>query len=77
MPTNPPNIPIFPRLGNRMVAVNPALVRTVETQDAGGCKIIFDRDHELMVDASLYDIMRALWGTSPMSDLRELTAQSA
>jgi hypothetical protein len=67
-----PNIPIFPRAGNRMAAVNPALVRTVETQASGGCKIIFDRDHELMVDASLYEVMRALWGSSPMAQIKEL-----
>ena len=67
-----PNIPIFPRAGNRMAAVNPALVRTVETQASGGCKIIFDRDHELMVDASLYEVMKALWGTSPIKEVAPL-----
>lgn len=73
--TDLPNIPIFPRLRNRMVAVNPALVRAVETQTSGGCKIIFDREHELMVEASLYEVMRALWSFSPMSELKKLTAE--
>lgn len=57
-----------------MVAVNPALVRSVETQDSGGCKIIFDQQHELMIDASLHEIVKALWGSSPMSNIKELTA---
>lgn len=29
-------------VGNRMVAINPTLVRAVELQKLGGCKIIFD-----------------------------------
>lgn len=78
MPVRPapdlPHIPIFPRYGNQMAAVNPALVRAVETQASGGCKIIFDRSHELIVDASLYEVMRALWGSSPMAEVGELVA---
>ena len=68
-----PHVPSFPRCGNQMAAVNPALVRVVETQAAGGCKIIFDRSHELTVDASLYEVMNALWGRSPMTEIKELT----
>ena len=71
--SDPPHIPIFPRFGNQMAAVNPALVRSVETQPSGGCKIIFDRGHELMVDASLYEVMKALWGPSPMAEVKELS----
>lgn len=70
-----PHIPIFPRFGNQMAAVNPALVRAVETQASGGCKIIFDRSHELNVDASLYEVMKALWGSSPMAEIKELEAE--
>ena len=57
-----------------MAAVNPALVRAVETQTAGGgVKIVFDRDHELMVNASLQAVMKALWDPSPVSEIKELT----
>ena len=70
-----PQIPIFPRVGNQMAAVNPALVRAVETQASGGCKIIFDRGHELTVNASLYEVMKALWGRSPMAEIKELAPE--
>ena len=70
-----PHVPIFPRFGNQMAAVNPALVRAVETQASGGCKIIFDRSHELTVDASLYEVMKALWGRSPMAEIKELAPE--
>ena len=70
-----PQIPIFPRVGNQMAAVNPALVRAVETQASGGCKIIFDRGHELTVAASLYEVMKALWGRSPMAEIKELAPE--
>ena len=72
---DPPHIPIFPRFGNQMAAVNPALVRAVETQATGGCKIIFAHDHELMVDASLYEVMKALWGPAPMAEIKELAPE--
>ena len=69
-----PHIPVFPRSGNRMVAVNPALVRSVEPEDAGRVKIVFDREHELMVEGSLFEVMKALWGGAPaMREVRELT----
>ena len=68
-----PHIPIFPCSGNRTVAVNPALVRAVETQAGGGVKIVFDRDHELMINASLHAVMTALWDPSPVSEIKELT----
>ena len=69
-----PHIPIFPCSGNRTAAVNPALVRAVETQASGtGVKIIFDRDHELMVNASLHAVMQALWDPTPVSEIKELT----
>ena len=69
-----PHIPIFPCSGNRMAAVNPALVRAVETQANGsGVKIIFDRDHELMINASLQAVMKALWDPSPVAEVKELT----
>jgi hypothetical protein len=69
-----PHIPIFPCSGNRTVAVNPALVRAVETQvTGGGVKIIFDRGHELMVNASLHAVMTALWDPSPVAEIKELT----
>ena len=67
---DPPPIPIFPRAGNRMVAVNPALVRSVETEAGGRVKIVFSRDHELLVDGSLFEVMKALWGGASM--LREI-----
>ena len=69
-----PHLPIFPCSGNRTAAVNPALVRAVETQAHGaGVKIIFDRDHELMVNASLHDVMKALWDPLPVAEIKELT----
>lgn len=69
-----PHIPIFPCSGNRMVAVNPALVRSVETQSSGaGVKIVFDRGHELLVNASLHSVVDALWDPSPMAEIKELT----
>ena len=71
--TELPHVPIFPRFGNQMAAVNPALVRAVETQASGGCKIVFDHNHELKVDASLYEVMRALWGRSPMAEIEDLS----
>lgn len=56
-----------------MVAVNPALVRSVETQSSGsGVKIVFDRDHELLVNASLHSVVDALWNPSPMAEIKEL-----
>ena len=68
-----PHIPIFPCSGNRMVAVNPALVRSVETQSSGaGGKIVFDRGHELLVNASLNSVVDALWNPSPMAEIKEL-----
>ena len=70
---NAPHIPIFPCSGNRMAAVNPALVRAVESQANGGVKIIFDRDHELMINASLQAVMKALWDPSPVAEIKELT----
>lgn len=71
-----PHIPIFPCSGNRMAAVNPALVRAVETQLDGGVKIVFDRNHELMVKASLDAVMKALWDPSPVAEVKELTVLS-
>ena len=69
-----PHIPIFPCSGNRMVAVNPTLVRSVETQSNGaGVKIVFDRGHELLVNASLHSVVDALWNRSPMGEIKELT----
>ena len=69
-----PHIPIFPCSGNRMVAVNPTLVRSVETQSSGaGVKIVFDRGHELLVNASLHSVVDALWNPSPMGEIKELT----
>jgi hypothetical protein len=76
MPDHLPHVPIFPRFGNQMAAVNPALVRAVETQASGGCKIVFDRSHEMAVDASLYEVMNALWGRSPMAVLAPRAANS-
>ena len=71
-----PHIPIFPCSGNRMAAVNPALVLAVETQVSGNCvKIIFDREQELMVNASLQAVMKALWDPSPVAEIKELTAE--
>jgi hypothetical protein len=70
-----PHIPIFPCSGNRTVAVNPALVRAVETY-SGGVKIIFDREHELMVNASLQAVMKALWDPSPLTEIKELTIEA-
>lgn len=67
-----PHIPIFPCSGNRTVAVNPALVRAVETQAGGGVKIVFDRDHELMINASLHAVMSALWDPAPIQEVKEL-----
>ena len=69
-----PHIPIFPCSGNRMLAVNPALVRSVETQSSGaGVKIVFDREHELLVNASLHSVVDTLWNPSPMVEIKELT----
>ena len=71
-----PHIPIFPCSGNRTVAVNPSLVRAVETRSTGnGVKIIFDRDHELMIDASLHAVMKALWDPAPVAEIKELTIE--
>jgi hypothetical protein len=68
-----PHIPIFPCSGNRTAAVNPALVRAVETQAHGnGVKIIFDRDHELLINASLQSVMKALWDPSPVAEIQDL-----
>ena len=69
------HIPIFPCSGNRTVAVNPALVRAVETQAGGGFKIVFDREHELMINASLHAVMTALWDPAPVAEIKELTLQ--
>ena len=71
-----PHIPIFPRVGNRMVAINPALVRAVESQTSGGVKVIFDREHEIMVDASLYDVMKALWDPAPIAEIKGIPLKS-
>ena len=69
-----PHIPIFPCSGNRTVAVNPALVRSVETQSGGaGVKIVFDRGHELLVNASLNSVVDALWNPFPLTEIKELT----
>ena len=68
--TSPSHIPIFACSGNRTVAVNPALVRAVETQSTGGgVKIVFDRNHELMVNESLQAVMKALWDPHPIAEI--------
>ena len=52
----------------------PTLVRSVETQSNGaGVKIVFDRGHELLVNASLHSVVDALWNPSPMAEIKELT----
>ncbi len=66
------HIPIFSCSGNRTVAVNPALVRAVETSENGGVKIVFDREHELMVHGSLHEVMKALWAPTAVAGIKEL-----
>jgi hypothetical protein len=68
-----PHIPIFSCSGNRTVAVNPTLVRAVETQRSGSVKIVFDREHELLVQGSLYEVTNALWNPAPLSEVKEIT----
>ncbi len=72
-----PHIPIFPCSGNRMAAVNPALVRTVETNAEGGVKIVFDRHHELMVKGSLHSVIKDLWDPTPVAHVKELQLKAS
>lgn len=74
MSTLPP-VPIFPRSGNRLVAVNPSLVRSVETDDDGRVRIVFDRDHEIIVRGSLIDVIKALWTPSTLREI-EIAAET-
>lgn len=64
-----PPIPIFSCSGNRTVAVNPAAVRSVEADEAGRVKIVFDREHELMVKGTLLDVMKAIWKPLPNAEI--------
>ena len=55
-------------------SIQRSCVRSVESQSTGaGVKIVFDRDHELLVNASLNSVVDALWNPSPMAELKELT----